>query len=100
MFKLELSAPKEYFMTNICHPKVAELGRICLDIDSLKGKWSPTLQIRTVLLLIQALFNALNPDDPLANDPAIDVAEQWKTNKFQAIETVREWTRLCTKNNQ
>lgn len=31
-FKLELSAPKEYFMTNICHPKVAELGRICLDI--------------------------------------------------------------------
>lgn len=46
-------------------------------------KWSPALQIRTVLLSIQALLSAPNPDDPLAND----VAEQWKTNEAQAIET-------------
>ena len=46
-------------------------------------KWSPALQIRTVLLSIQALLSAPNPDDPLAND----VAEQWKTNESQAIET-------------
>ncbi len=46
-------------------------------------KWSPALQIRTVLLSIQALLSAPNPDDPLAND----VAEQWKTNESKAIET-------------
>jgi len=46
-------------------------------------KWSPALQIRTVLLSIQALLSAPNPDDPLAND----VAEQWKVNEGQAIET-------------
>ena len=46
-------------------------------------KWSPALQIRTVLLSIQALLSAPNPDDPLAND----VAEQWKLNEVQAIET-------------
>ena len=46
-------------------------------------KWSPALQIRTVLLSIQALLSAPNPDDPLAND----VAEQWKTNESRAIET-------------
>ena len=46
-------------------------------------KWSPALQIRTVLLSIQALLSAPNPDDPLAND----VAEQWKLNESQAIET-------------
>lgn len=46
-------------------------------------KWSPALQIRTVLLSIQALLSAPNPDDPLAND----VAEQWKVNEAQAIET-------------
>lgn len=46
-------------------------------------KWSPALQIRTVLLSIQALLSAPNPDDPLAND----VAEQWKTNEASAIET-------------
>ena len=52
-------------------------------LNSLSDKWSPALQIRTVLLSIQALLSAPNPDDPLAND----VAEQWKTNEAQAIET-------------
>lgn len=46
-------------------------------------KWSPALQIRTVLLSIQALLSAPNPDDPLAND----VAEKWKSNEAEAIET-------------
>jgi len=95
-FKLELFLPEEYpmsapkvrFMTKIYHPNIDKLGRICLDI--LKDKWSPALQIRTVLLSIQALLSAPNPDDPLAND----VAEQWKTNEAQAIETARAWTRL------
>ena len=49
----------------------------------LPDKWSPALQIRTVLLSIQALLSAPNPDDPLAND----VAEAWKANEAQAIET-------------
>uniref|UniRef100_A0AAX7SXR1 Ubiquitin-conjugating enzyme E2Nb n=1 Tax=Astatotilapia calliptera TaxID=8154 RepID=A0AAX7SXR1_ASTCA len=91
-FKLELFLPEEYpmaapkvrFMTKIYHPNVDKLGRICLDI--LKDKWSPALQIRTVLLSIQALLSAPNPDDPLAND----VAEQWKKNESQAIETGEE----------
>ena len=53
-------------------------------------KWSPALQIRTVLLSIQALLSAPNPDDPLAND----VAEQWKSNEAHIIETARAWTRI------
>lgn len=111
-FKLELFLPEEYpmaapkvrFMTKIYHPNVDKLGRICLDILKGRGKpwkvcahpsaccdwpsllpdkWSPALQIRTVLLSIQALLSAPNPDDPLAND----VAEQWKKNESAAIET-------------
>merc|ERR1711988_1752952 len=99
VFKLELFLPAEYpmvppkvrFLTKIYHPNIDKLGRICLDI--LKDKWSPALQIRTVLLSIQALLSAPNPDDPLAND----VAEQWKSNEPAAIETAKQWTRLYAK---
>jgi ubiquitin-conjugating enzyme E2 N len=52
------------------------------------GNWSPALQIRTILLSIQALLGAPNPDDPLAND----VAQAWKENQSQAIATAKEWT--------
>lgn len=83
-----MAAPKVRFMTKIYHPNVDKLGRICLDI--LKDKWSPALQIRTVLLSIQALLSAPNPDDPLAND----VAEHWKNNEQQARATAMEWTKL------
>lgn len=76
-----MAPPKVRFLTKIYHPNIDRLGRICLDI--LKDKWSPALQIRTVLLSIQALLSAPNPDDPLAND----VAEQWKTNEHIAIQT-------------
>ena len=93
-FNLELFLPVEYpmappkvrFLTMIYHPNIDKLGRICLDI--LKDKWSPALQIRTVLLSIQALLSAPNPDDPLEND----VADLWKSNEQMAISIARDWT--------
>ena len=54
-------------------------------------KWSPALQIRTVLLSIQALLSAPNPDDPLAND----VAAHWKENEKDAIATGMPYTALA-----
>jgi len=95
IFKLELfltedypmAPPKVRFLTKIYHPNIDRLGRICLDI--LKDKWSPALQIRTVLLSIQALLSAPNPDDPLAND----VADAWKKNEVEAIATAAQWTK-------
>jgi ubiquitin-conjugating enzyme E2 N len=52
-------------------------------LSPLADKWSPALQIRTVLLSIQALLGAPKPDDPLAND----VAHHWKTDERGAINT-------------
>jgi ubiquitin-conjugating enzyme E2 N len=83
-----MSPPRLRFVTRIFHPNIDKLGRICLDI--LKDKWSPALQIRTVLLSVQALLGAPNPDDPLAND----VAEEWKRDEASAIGKAAEWTRL------
>lgn len=78
--------PKVRFLTRIYHPNIDKIGRICLDI--LKDKWSPALQIRTIILSIQALLSEPNPDDPLAND----VAENWKENNSEAVEMARAWT--------
>ena len=78
-----LVAPKVLFRTKIYHPNIDRLGRICLDI--LKNKWSPALQIKAVLLSIQALMSAPNVDDPL--DEA--VADHWKSDENGAIEQAR-----------
>ncbi|GMG42119.1 unnamed protein product [Ambrosiozyma monospora] len=98
-FKLELFLPDDYpmvapkvrFLTKIYHPNIDRLGRICLDV--LKSNWSPALQIRTILLSIQALLSSPNPNDPLAND----VAQAWKDDEKKAIVTAREWTQMYAK---
>ena len=72
--------PKIRFLTKVFHPNVDKIGRICLDI--LKDKWSPALQIRTVLLSLQALLSSPNPDDPL--DPV--VADMWVKNEKLALK--------------
>lgn len=95
-YKLELFLPEEYpmcppkvrFLTKIYHPNVDRLGRICLDI--LKSNWSPALQIRTVLLSIQALMSAPNPLDPLNNE----AADHWKRDETSALARAKEWNRL------
>jgi ubiquitin-conjugating enzyme E2 N len=101
VFELELFLPEEYpmaapkvrFLTKIYHPNIDTLGRICLDI--LKDKWSPALQIRTVLLSIQALLSAPNPDDPLSEK----IAKAWKVDEAEALKTAKEWTqRFAIKN--
>ena len=78
--------PKVLFITKIYHPNIDKLGRICLDI--LKDKWSPALLIKSVLLSIQALLSAPNPDDPLDEE----IAKLWKTDLKKAQDVAKQWT--------
>ncbi|KAL8437055.1 hypothetical protein ACSSS7_001227 [Eimeria intestinalis] len=95
-YRLELFLPEQYpmeppkvrFLTKIYHPNIDALGRICLDI--LKDKWSPALQIRTVLLSVQALLSAPEPDDPLDTR----VADHFKNNRQAAEERARQWREM------
>jgi ubiquitin-conjugating enzyme E2 N len=94
IFNLELFLPADYpmvppkvrFLTKVYHPNIDKIGRICLDI--LKDKFTPALQIRSVLLSIQALLAAPEPNDPLDND----VAGHWLRAEGEALMTAREWT--------
>lgn len=70
-FKLEINIPQSYpftppkvkFLTRIWHPNISsQTGMICLDI--LKDQWAAAMTLRTVLLSIQALLSAAEPDDP------------------------------------
>merc|ERR1719272_949075 len=57
------SPPKVKFITRIWHPNISsQTGMICLDI--LKDQWAAAMTLRTVLLSIQAMLSAAEPDDP------------------------------------
>mmetsp|Transcript_37119 Transcript_37119/g.106276 ORF Transcript_37119/g.106276 Transcript_37119/m.106276 type:complete len:153 (-) Transcript_37119:297-755(-) len=80
-----MEPPKVRFLTKIYHPNIDKLGRICLDV--LKDKWSPALQIRTVLLSIQALLSAPEPSDPLDTG----VADHFIRDRKGAEEQAAQW---------
>ncbi|KAL5289920.1 UBE2K family protein [Megaselia abdita] len=94
-FILEIKVPETYpfnppkvrFITRIWHPNISSVtGAICLDI--LKDNWAAAMTLRTVLLSLQALLAAAEPDDP---QDAV-VATQYKENHPMFMLTARHWT--------
>uniref|UniRef100_A0A1A9WK58 UBC core domain-containing protein n=1 Tax=Glossina brevipalpis TaxID=37001 RepID=A0A1A9WK58_9MUSC len=94
-FKLEVIMPERYpleppkirFVTKIWHPNISSVtGAIC--INTLKEGWMAIMTMHTVLLSLQALLAAAEPDNP---QDAV-VAAQYK-NKFELFKTTaRHWT--------
>jgi len=96
-FNLEIKIPETYpfnppkvkFLTKIWHPNISSVtGAICLDI--LKDQWAAAMTLRTVLLSLQALLAAAEPDDP---QDAV-VANQYKNNHSIFVKTARHWTNV------
>ncbi|XP_013133770.1 PREDICTED: ubiquitin-conjugating enzyme E2-22 kDa [Papilio polytes] len=96
-FILEIKVPETYpfnppkirFLTRIWHPNVSSVtGAICLDI--LKDQWAAALTLRTVLLSIQALLSAAEPNDP---QDAV-VAKQYRENIELFNLTAQHWTNV------
>jgi len=81
--------PKVKFETKIWHPNISSVtGAICLDI--LKENWAAALTLRTVLLSLQALLSAAEPDDP---QDAV-VAKQYKENQRAFKLTAKLWAQI------
>lgn len=96
-FILEIKVPETYpfnppkvrFITKIWHPNISSVtGAICLDI--LKDQWAAAMTLRTVLLSLQALLSAAEPDDP---QDAV-VAKQFKENAEMFHLTACHWTNI------
>lgn len=96
-FVLEIKVPETYpfnppkvrFITKIWHPNISSVtGAICLDI--LKDQWAAAMTLRTVLLSLQALLSAAEPDDP---QDAV-VARQFKEYNEMFQITARHWTNV------
>ncbi|XP_011503723.1 PREDICTED: ubiquitin-conjugating enzyme E2-22 kDa isoform X2 [Ceratosolen solmsi marchali] len=94
-FILEIKIPETYpfnppkvrFITKIWHPNISSItGAICLDI--LKDQWAAAMTLRTVLLSLQALLSAAEPDDP---QDAV-VAKQYKEQPEMFHQTAKHWT--------
>lgn len=86
-FKISIQIPERYpfdvprvkFQTPVYHPNIDSAGRICLDVLQMppKGCWKPSLNLKAVLLSLQALMAEPNPDDPLLPH----VAEQFRLSR-------------------
>jgi len=94
-FNLEIMIPETYpftppkikFLTKIWHPNISSVtGAVCVDI--LKDQWAAAMTLRTVLLSLQALLSAPEPDDP---QDAV-VAGQYKESYTTFLQTAQHWT--------
>ncbi|KAH9391016.1 Ubiquitin-conjugating enzyme E2 D4 [Tyrophagus putrescentiae] len=71
VFHLKMTVPNDYpfrppvckMTTKVWHPNIGEAGSICL--DTLSGKWTAAMSIRTAMMSIQALLSTPNSDSGL-----------------------------------
>lgn len=81
--------PKIRFITKVWHPNVSSVtGAIGLDI--LQDQWAAALTVRTLLISIQSMLTAAEPDIP---QDAV-VARQYKDFRAMFDLTARHWTNV------
>lgn len=78
-----VSPPQVKFISNVFHPNVYSDGFVCLDI--LGSAWSPSLNIKTILLAVQTLLDEPNIKSPANQRAATLYAKKKETYMQLAI---------------
>ncbi|EEC44799.1 predicted protein [Phaeodactylum tricornutum CCAP 1055/1] len=79
--------PKLVFETKVYHPSVTlETGEVC---GAVLGQWGPTLNVQHCLLTLYSLLQDPQPDHPLEDDIAQQLAK--KPKDFE--KTARKYTK-------
>ncbi|KAJ1992423.1 NEDD8-conjugating protein ubc12 [Dimargaris cristalligena] len=86
-------APKVLCTQRIYHPNIDLDGKICLNI--LREDWKPVLNLEAIMVGLQFLFLAPNPDDPLNKEAAQDL----RANPKDFANTVKATMRGSRYNN-
>ncbi|KAM6500877.1 Ubiquitin-conjugating enzyme/RWD-like protein [Amanita muscaria] len=79
--------PTVVFKTKIYHPGINDEGAICVPV--LRDEWKPTVNLSSVLTIIQEKVNNPSPDDPF--EP--DIAAIMKSDKAKFLATAKEYTK-------
>ena len=65
-----IKPPSIKFVTPMFHPNIYRDGKICLDVIQ-SSEWSPSQNIRTILISIVSLLTDPNPNSPANRDAAV-----------------------------
>jgi ubiquitin-conjugating enzyme E2 A len=81
-----VKAPSVKFLTPMFHPNIYRDGRICVDILQ-SQEWTPSQNVRTILISIMSLLMDPNPLSPANRD----AAELYNKDKVVYEQKVREF---------
>jgi ubiquitin-conjugating enzyme E2 D len=84
-------APKLVFLTKVYHPSVMrETGEVC---GAILGTWGPTLNAEHCLLTIFSMLQSPQPDHPLEDEIAQQLAKKPKEFEKTAKKYTKEYAK-------
>ena len=83
-----VKAPSVDFIVPMYHPNIYRDGKICVDI--LQSEWSPTQNVRTILLSIMSLLADPNPASPANREAALLYDKDKNAYNIKVREFIKE----------
>lgn len=83
--------PKCKFPANFFHPNVYPSGTVCLSILNEDAGWRPAITVKQILLGIQELLDAPNPNDPAQTEAYTLFVQDKEAYKQRVKEQTKQY---------